>query len=311
MGYGKFKIVIWVKDNYEATRTTINDMRLKYDWSYLVMGDEVCPTSGRRHVDGYYEYPTDRKWSTENIKWLKAFGTGYGDLQKAKGSAGENFDYSVKEDRHTEEHGVAVRNGESLTLTQRKEQLLAGDITAEDIAVEDPGQYHMYGRTLNKLEDIALRRRFRTEMTTCEWIYGSTGSGKSHKAFENFNPDTHYVWKLNDKGWQDGYLQQDTVIINDYRGEIRYNDLLQLIDKWPHSLPRRGREPMPFTSKHIIITSSLRPDQIYVNRVQEDALDQLYRRIQLTKCDVPIPEYPVNAQRKRGRPKGSKNKPKT
>ena len=65
----------------------------------------------------------------------------------------------------------------------------------------NPEAYHQYGpRTLTKVEDIALRSKFRTEMTTCEWLSGPTGVGKSHRAFQGFTPDTHYVWKLNDGG---------------------------------------------------------------------------------------------------------------
>lgn len=128
-----------------------------------------------------------------------------------------------------------------------------------------------------------MRRKFRTEMTTCDWLYGPTGTGKSHAAFKDFTPDTHYVWK-SDNGWQDGYAQQPTVIINDFRGEIPYNELLQMVDKWPYYVKRRGREPMPFTSKHIIITSSLPPDAIYHRRLEEDSLEQLNRRINLVYC---------------------------
>ena len=110
---------------------------------------------------------------------------------------------------------------------------------------------------------------------------GKTGVGKSHKAFDNYNSETHYLWKLNDKNWQDGYTGQEIVIINDFRGEINYNELLNLIDKWPYTLPRRGREPVPFLAKHIIITSSLPPEKVYWRRDNEDYLEQLFRRIKI------------------------------
>ena len=61
------------------------------------------------------------------------------------------------------------------------------------------------------------------------------------------------MWK-DDNDWQDGYTGQETVIINDFRGGIKYAVLLQLIDKWPAFVSRRGREPAPFLAKHVIIT---------------------------------------------------------
>jgi hypothetical protein len=86
--------------------------------------------------------------------------------------------------------------------------------------------YHQYGRTLHKIEDIVLRTKYRSWMTTCTWYYGPTATGKSHRAFEGFNPITDYVW-ADDNGWQDGYTGQPRVIINDFRGDIiKYNELL-------------------------------------------------------------------------------------
>ncbi len=180
------------------------------------------------------------------------------------------------------EFGERIEQGKRNDLNVIRDEILAGK-TVDEITMENPMLYHQYGRTLSKIEDIAMRKKYRSEMTTCEWLYGETGTGKSHKAFNGYTPESHYVVNLGDKGWWEGYTQQDTVIINDFRGEIPYNQLLQMIDKWAYSVPRRCREPMPFTSKHIIITSSLEPKKIYKNREAEDDIKQLMRRIKLTK----------------------------
>ena len=108
---------------------------------------------------------------------------------------------------------------------------------------------------------------------------------KVHIALHDFHPETHYIWKLNDNGWQDGYTQQPIVVMNDFRGEVKYNDLLQIIDKWPYSVPRRGREPIPFLSTKVIITSSLKPDQVYNRRDAEDSIQQLLRRIKIIEIN--------------------------
>lgn len=162
-------------------------------------------------------------------------------------------------------------------------RITEGELTVDEMTEENPQFVHQYGRTLDRLEDIRLRSIFRTEMTTCKWYTGSTGCGKSHAAFTNFDTKTHYVWKV-DKGWQDAYCQQETVIINDFRGSMMpYNELLLLIDKWPHTVSRRGRAPMPFTSKYIIITSILTPQECYKNLEKSDGIEQLLRRIKVLK----------------------------
>lgn len=310
MTVGRFKFVVWCKAPiipvgesvcsahapYPEDCDTIKAMAIKYEWSYYHVAHEKCPTNGRDHLDGYYEYPTQRKVSTERKKFAKAFGPGFGDLEVARGCAGENMDYSEKEGRYFHKEGTpGGGQGTRTDLINTCEAVKQGTSTVEDIVDTDPMTYHQYGRTLHKLEDIYLRKKFRNWMTTCQWIHGPTETGKSARAFEGFNPDTHYVWKTNDNGWQDGYIGQEQIIINDFRGEIPYNELLQMIDRYPHYVKRRSREPAPFLAKHIVITSSLHPEAVYRRRLAEDSIEQLLRRIDL--LDTTPEERPVEFTR--------------
>jgi hypothetical protein len=182
--------------------------------------------------------------------------------------------------------GNITQQGTRHDLEEKKDQILRGEVTVDELTVESPMLVHMYGRTLDRIEAIALRQKFRTTMTRGTWIHGPTGVGKSHTAFQDYSPDTHYLWKTQTK-WQDGYKGQGIVIINDFRGEIPYNQLLQLLDKWPFDVERRGKEVVPFLAQEIIITSSLTPQQVYRNREVEDSLEQLLRRLEvkhLTNC---------------------------
>lgn len=287
MGYGKHKFVIHQdKDGApfltkESVFDTLKNMYSKYGWTYLVAGQEYCPTNGRPHIDGYYEQPTARNAMTERRKFAKMIRKGFGDLQNAKGTAGENYDYSTKEENDYILVGEPTSQGARSDLYELKDAILDGEITAEGILCANPEKYHQYGRTFEKLEDIRMRQQFRTTMPDCLWIHGPTGTGKSHLALKDYHPTTHYVWR-NDNEWQDGYRQQATVVINDYRGEIPYNVLLQICDKWPYFLKRRNREPMPFTSPNIIITSSLPPEMVYARQVCKlDSIDQLRRRFRI------------------------------
>jgi hypothetical protein len=289
MGYGKFKFVIWCDDvdgrpaDHTAGLEIIKEMEAKYGWTYVVCGYENCPETGRRHLDGYYEMKTQRKLAGEVKKFTKMICRGFGDLQTARGTAAENYDYSTKEGNDMYESGQAVVNGESCDLTGYKRKIDAGEMTADDVCMVDPECYHQYGRTLTKCEDLHLRNQFRKEMTRGLWIWGATGAGKSHAAFTGWDPATHYLWKLNDKSWQDGYTQQPIVVINDFRGEISYNEMLNLVDKFPFTVSRRSREPMPFTSRIVIVTSSLPPALVFKQRQEEDSLDQLMRRVQVVE----------------------------
>lgn len=237
---------------------------------YMIFGKEVAPTTGTEHLQGYIHFHSKRSKSAI-VKKLKG-----AHVEIAKGDDFQNQDYCSKNDEHWE-FGEPVKQGTRSDLDALKESILNNGLTVDEIVIQNPWYYQNYGRTLNKIEDLAMRKKFRTWMTVGEWIWGPTGVGKSKYAYEGFNPDTHYNWK-DDLGWQDGYCGQETVIINDFRGHIKYEDLLKIMDMHPFEVRRRAREPMPFLAKKIIITSSLPPEKVYRHRDEEDSLTQLYRR---------------------------------
>lgn len=252
---------------------------------YIICGKEVGEKKGTPHLQGYIYFDNARTFSAMKKVHSRCA------WDDARGSTEDNEKYCSKEGDWFE-RGENPKQGRRVDLEGRKKQIMDG-MRVEDIMMEDPMCYHQYGRTMDKIEDVRMRKMFRTEMTEGLWLYGKTGTGKSHRCFHDFDPDKTYVWP-NDGKWWDGYRQQDIVVFNDFRGEIPYNFLLQLIDKWPMTVPRRNREPMPFVSKKIIITSSLPPDKVFKNREVEDHLEQLLRRIKV-EC-TNMPNFPMEEE---------------
>ena len=195
MGYGKFKIIVhWCNgsDDYEVIFNELKKMCEKYQMSHMIIGAEIAPTTGKNHVDGYYEYTAARKNDTELKKFNRHLGKGWGRLiGPCNGSAGENFDYSTKEGRMTWQHGEPAKQGVRKDLVSAQAAINQG-VSVNTLTEENPELFHTYGRTLNKLEDLRLRKIFRTEMTEGVWLWGGTGTGKSHRAFEGYTPETHY-----------------------------------------------------------------------------------------------------------------------
>lgn len=275
-------------------------------FSYLVFGEEVGPI-GTPHLQCYAEF-TDK---ISNKQWEKIMGQSFhmiernGTPEQASGYCRKGNETIEKDERpgyekfHPEgcygqgyvgaRWGELKAPGKRTDVAKRCAQIASGEITAEGVALEDPQFYHQYGRTLHKVEDIMMRKKFRTWMTQGEWYYGEAGIGKSHIAHEDFDPETHYIWK-NSK-WQDGYTGQPIVIMNEFRGSwMAYDELLSLVDKWPHYVERRGREPFPFLAEKVIITSVLRPEEAYPNRHEKDSLAQLYRRFTFHEVAQRCPE---------------------
>jgi len=250
--------------------------------SYCIVGEESCPSTGRYHLQCYAEFKNDVRYETILNKFNKL---NHPHFENSKGTPLENFIYCSKDKKH-EEWGTRLPDdykgkGDRGDLRGIAAEISEG-LSVDQICIENPEMFHQYGRTLERLEDIALRKKWRQHMTTCDWIYGPTGVGKSHHWKVNYHPYTHYIWKLNDKGWQDGYTGQDIVVIDEFRGQIPYAELLLLLNDIPHFLPRRGKAPVPFLSKHVIITSSLHPKNVYEGVLErDDNIDQLFRRINL------------------------------
>lgn len=263
---------------------------------YLCYSPEICPTTKRKHWQGYIFFKSKDGYSIKKAQ--KILGGKY-TIKPANGTPMQNkiycgFDnYEKKEADGTikkkdknplfKEFGEFPSQGKRTDLIEIKNEIFKGK-KVDDICVEDPLLYHQYGRTLEKLEDIYLMRQFRTEMPETIWYYGKTGVGKSHTAFQGYNPDTHYLLNVKDGGFWDGYVGQKTVIINEFRGEINFQDLLQICDKWPYGCKRKGKAKIPLLANKIIITSCKRPEDIYTNSLDDDDnIDQFVRRCKIIK----------------------------
>lgn len=244
-----------------------------FDCKYLVYGEEVGE-NGTPHLQGYIELHTQKSLDVMKKKF-----NARAHYERRRGTAKEAADY-CKKDGVIFEVGTISAQGERKDLQVLKQDIVDGK-SVDAICMECPITFHMYGRTLERIESIVSASRRRTEMTEGIWYFGGTGAGKSHMAFEECGPDTYIV--PNDKGWWDGYTGQANVIFNDFRGGIPYNEMLKLVDKWPETVPRRGKAPMPFTSARVYVTSSLPPNEVYCNRAEEDNLDQLWRRFKVFK----------------------------
>lgn len=50
-------------------------------------------------------------------------------------------------------------------LNKARDDIINNIKTVNQIAIENSSFYHQYYRLLNKIEDLVLRKKFRTEMT--------------------------------------------------------------------------------------------------------------------------------------------------
>lgn len=265
---------------------------------YFLAAVEGRKPGKTRHFQGMVQF-MDPHTFTQVKKWLGK----RAHFQKMQGTAQQAQDYCLKGDKISKEdwhkygkdhndygqdleiaheHGqICLGQGQRSDLKRVCDAIREGTEKVDNIILEDPDMYHQYGRTLHACEDLYMLDQYRTEAPQCYWLYGKTGVGKSHRAWHfdgEFRPKDVYN-AVDDRGWFDGYKQQKVFLINEFRGEIKFSELLQIADRWPYSLRRRNRMPIPFTSPVVIITSCKRPEDIYHNVLDDgEHIDQLYRR---------------------------------
>lgn len=101
-------------------------------------------------------------------------------------------------------------------------------------------------------------RDFKTDVHV---ICGIPGSGKSRYCQE-VGGDSY--WKPCGKWW-DGYIGQETVVLDDFCGWLPISDLLRLMDRYPFRV-----ETVEFVSKKIYITSNKSSKEWYKEELNLD-----------------------------------------
>lgn len=239
----------------------------KLNWRYIIIGDEICPTTGRQHWQGFIYFKNQRHWNAVR-KLLSPR-----HVNICKGSAQENITYCSKDGNIILEDGDRPSQGQRTDLNEVKNEILDGR-SVDDICVENPMVFHQYGRTLERLETIALRKKFRTRAPTVTWYIRGTFNHRSQCAFGRYNPENVYIWQKESQ-WQDGYTGQKKVVISEFNGEISGRTLLEMFSSNPFHIQRRGREPIPFTSSVIILTSQEYPDIILGDKCSTETVMEI------------------------------------
>ena len=116
------------------------------------------------------------------------------------------------------------------------------------------------------------------------WHVGSSGSGKSYtyvSLSEQNGIDSVYLLNDYEHGF-DKYNGEPILFMDEFRGQLRYGSLLNILDRYRVQVPCRYSNAYALWNQ-VHITSILPPEAVYEKMVQEnrhlDTIDQLLRRI--------------------------------
>ena len=66
--------------------------------------------------------------------------------------------------------------------------------------------------------------------------YGKTGTGKSASALQEW-PNAYWVpWPKKGGWWWPFYSGEDTIILDEWRHQVSYDEILRLLDRYPFTV---------------------------------------------------------------------------
>lgn len=209
---------------------------------YGILGYEVCPETKRQHIQGYlaWDNPRSLKKFQEQIG-LKKF-----HYEQSRGTALQNRTYCSK-DGNFWEHGTLPQQGERTDWQAAVNHLDNGG-SVVSVVSEQP---HLLPaiRSLQTYSNLVNKSTHRDVKVI--FLIGSPGTGKTRWAWDNY-PD---LYSKPEGNWWDGYTGQNTILLDDYYGDIAYSQFLKVLDRYPLNLQIKGGfTPALYTT--VIITSN-------------------------------------------------------
>ncbi len=232
--------------------------------AYLIFGYEIGD-SGTPHLQGYCELSKQ-----QSLRQVKKMLSDRYHIEKRKGTAQQAITY-CKKDGKIYEYGKSKSQGKRTDLSDIRDLVKKGvKLTTIIDGIENLNYQNIKGAQLLK----SIYSVKRTEKPNIIWLYGSTGIGKTRYVFDNFND----IYTSGNGKWFDGYEQNETILIDDYRCDyMKFHCLLRFIDRYPFTRELKG-STIQIKSKYIIFTSPKNPFDMWKHRTPED-IKQLIRRI--------------------------------
>jgi len=273
---------------------------------YMVYGWELCPTTNKQHLQGFVAMMMPCSF-TEVRKHLKH---SLKKLFSCKGTASENVKY-CKEDGKWKEFGKCPedkvkekrqKDKDLEIINEVKVKIAKGEMTARDAYFEYP-QVCQYSKTIQAAEEIfRMKRKERDTMCEIHWIVGDTGSGKSYYCRKIVKPTPYN--KLHDEQgvkWWDGYDGEESIVLDDFRGLIPYNQLLIWADEYAAHGNIKNKSPVKLLFTRIYIPCIKYPHEVYTGQMRSnnEPLSQLLRRMKIFEMKDRVPVDITEAYKKR------------
>lgn len=268
---------------------------------YFIVQLEECPTTGKKHYQGYVQIHKKHRVSTIG-KFLDMLGAHF---EIAKGTVKDNQTYCSKEETRYAgpwEGGTPSFQGDRTDLAHfaaviRKHK---GDMRAIfENCPESTIRYNRAAKELGKLyapgSSPTPKKREPPQVIV---LWGKSGSGKTRTARElageTDESEAASLWTCPAQdhiSWYDGYCGQEFALFDDFEpSQMGLSKFLQITDRYLVTVPVKGG----FTSFHplfIVFTANTDPATWYSDQYSSDKLAAVARRINAYEIKSYSPDF--------------------
>lgn len=245
--------ITWTLFNYEPYLDKLKEYA-KDECEYMIFGFEICPNTGKKHLQGYHYYSNARAYP--NKKWNDLV-----NLHKngrdfiSNGTAQQNYDYCSKLGDFWE-YGEMPKQGSRTDWEQARSHLQnGGDVVS---TIEAQPQLLPFIRSLERFQTLSVSKPLNRDVKVIVLV-GDAGTGKTRWAYDTY-PD---LYTKPEGQWWDAYTGQKVLLLDDYYGDIPYSTFLKVLDRYPIQVPQKGSHIYAQWDT-IIITSNRQPETWYV-----------------------------------------------
>ncbi len=227
------------------------DKLLGTECRFIVFQQEICPTTRRKHYQGYVEF--EKQVSMSSAK--SVLGYDHIHIERRRGNQSQAIEYSTKEDTRCGgpfSSGVRRTQGTSKQVHAWLGDIKDGNFDMKDFIETDPQCYMQYRNVLKEYH--VLTQKVRKWVPEVYVFIGKTGTGKTRKVYED-SPD---IYVHPGGKWFDGYDGERDVLFDDFGPTygISVTLLLRLLDRYPMTVEIKGGH-INFAPRKIYMTSNL------------------------------------------------------
>lgn len=258
---------------------------IKARCEYWIYGMEVAPTTKTPHLQCYivFKEPKTAKQCHELFP-----SHGHWEKQSPNSTPQQCIDY-CKKDEKFEEYGVQPVNGqaEGGKATQDKWRETRDLAKAGRLDEIDPKLFVGHYKTLKMIKSDYKALPANLDWTTPPniWIYGPTGTGKSHYARNKVIGSNPFYIKNAGNKWWDRYEGQDYVLIEDLDIAHAYQAYYMKIwcDKYAFTVEVKNSGDL-IRPKVIVVSSNYKIEEIFPDK---NTHEPLKRRFQVVHMEHP------------------------